>query len=210
MPAIGISILALLMAALVARASGWRVGVGIFAILAFEYFIAAQGVLKQWERLPPALMVMMAVLVILTLRLAFSGRLDHLPIGVIVLSQAFRLPLELLMHQAYADGLMPKQMSFSGCNFDIVTGATALVVGALALRGAAPKWLLIAWNLLGTLLLLTIVVIAVVSTPVFEYFGTAPDQLNTWIADPPYVWLPGVLVPSALLGHALLWRRLRG
>jgi len=210
MPAIGISILALLMAALVARASGWRVGVGIFAILAFEYFIAAQGVLKQWERLPPALMVMMAVLVILTLRLAFSGRLDHLSIGVIVLSQAFRLPLELVMHQAYADGLMPKQMSFSGCNFDIVTGATALVVGALALRGAAPKWLLIAWNLLGTLLLLTIMAIAVVSTPVFEYFGTAPDQLNTWIADPPYVWLPGVLVPSALLGHALLWRRLRG
>jgi len=114
MPAIGISILALLMAALVARASGWRVGVGIFAILAFEYFIAAQGVLKQWERLPPALMVMMAVLVILTLLLAFSGRLDHLSTGVIVLSQAFRLPLELVMHQAYADGLMPKQMSFSG------------------------------------------------------------------------------------------------
>lgn len=198
------------MAALVAYASGLRIGIAVFAIMAVEYFVAAQGVFKQWERLPPALMVMMVLLVILTTRLAFSGRLDHLPIGVIVLSQAFRLPLELVMHQALSEGIMPKQMSFSGCNFDIVTGATAIVVGVLALRGAAPKWLLIAWNLLGSLLLLTIVAIAIASTPIFEFFGTEPHQLNTWVADPPYVWLPGVLVPTALLGHLLLWRRLLG
>ncbi len=198
------------MAALVAYACGWRVGLAIAAAMAVEYFVAAQGVLKQWERLPPALMVMMLVLVGLTRLLAASGRLDHLPVAVIVLSQAFRLPLELFMHRAYADGIMPKQMSFSGCNFDIVTGATAIIVGVLALRGAAPRWLLIAWNLMGSLLLLTIVAIAIASTPIFEFFGAEPHQLNTWIADPPYVWLPGVLVPSALLGHLLLWRRLRG
>lgn len=198
------------MAALVAYASGWRVGLAIAGAMAVEYFIAAQGVLKQWERLPPALMVMMLVLVGLTRLLATSGRLDHLPVAVIVLSQAFRLPLELFMHRAYSEGIMPKQMSFSGCNFDIVTGATAIVVGVLALRGAAPRWLLIAWNLMGSLLLLTIVAIAIASTPIFEFFGAEAHQLNTWIADPPYVWLPGVLVPSALLGHLLLWRRLRG
>jgi len=32
--------------------------------------------------------------------------------------------------------------------------------------------------------------------------------LNTWIADPPFIWLPGVLVPAALLGHLLLWRKM--
>jgi len=35
-----------------------------------------------------------------------------------------------------------------------------------------------------------------------------PDRLNTWIADPPYIWLPGVLVPAALFGHLLTWRKL--
>ncbi len=210
MAAIGIAGLAVLMAALVAYASGWRVGLVIAGVMGVEFFVASQGVLKQWERLPPALMVMMLVVSTLTVWLAFSKRLDHLPVAVIVLSQAFRLPLELFMHGAYTDGIMPKQMSFSGCNFDIVTGATAVVVGAMALRGAAPRWLLVAWNLMGSLLLLTIVAIAIASTPIFEFFGTEAHQLNTWVADPPYVWLPGILVPSALLGHLLLWRRLRG
>lgn len=210
MSAIGIGSLAVLMAALVAYASGWRTGTAIFGIMAFEYAIASQGVLGQWERLPPPLMVMMLVLIFLTRMLSTSGRLDHLPIAVIVLSQAFRLPLELFMHRAYTDGIMPKQMSFSGCNFDIATGATALIVGGLALRGAAPRWLLISWNALGSLLLLIIVTVAIASTPMFEAFGTQPHQLNTFVANVPYVWLPGVLVPTALLGHLLLWRRLRG
>jgi len=207
---VGIACLAVLMAGLVAYASGWRIGWAIAGVMGVEYFAASQGVLKEWERLPPALMVMMLVVVALTVWLAFSGRLDHLPVAAIVLSQAFRLPLELVMHRAYVEGIMPKQMSYSGCNFDIVTGATAIVVGAMAARGTAPRWLLLVWNLMGTLLLLTIVAIAIASTPIFEFFGAEAHQLNTWVADPPYVWLPGVLVPSALLGHLLLWRRLRG
>jgi hypothetical protein len=65
---------------------------------------------------------------------------------------------------------------------------------------------IVAWNLLGTLLLVNIVSIAVASLPTFAAFG--PDRLNTWVADPPYVWLPGVLVPAALFGHILTWRKL--
>ena len=35
------------------------------------------------------------------------------------------------------------------------------------------------------------------------------SHLNTWVADAPYVWLPGVLVQAALWGHLVIWRKLR-
>jgi hypothetical protein len=110
------------------------------------------------------------------------------------------------MHRAASDGLMPVQMSFSGRNFDILTGLFAIPVAILAARERAPRGLIVVWNLVGSLLLANIVSIAVASLPMFAAFG--PDRLNTWVADPPYVWLPGVLVPAALFGHILTWRKL--
>jgi hypothetical protein len=60
---------------------------------------------------------------------------------------------------------------------------------------------------LGSLLLLNIIVIAVRSMPMIKAYGEY--QVNTHVADAPFVWLPGVLVQAALLGHLLVWRKLR-
>jgi len=119
------------------------------------------------------------------------------------------LPLELVMHRAAVEGTMPPQMTFTGANFDIVTGASALVLAAavVAVPGG-PRWIVIAWNALGSVLLLAIVVIAIASLPRLHAFGTEPARLNTWVMYFPFVWLPAGLVSSALLGHVVLWRRL--
>ena len=99
-------------------------------------------------------------------------------------------------------------MAYAGQNFDIVTGTLAIPVALLAAFNRAPLALIRVWNLLGLALLLNVVIVAVASLPVFAAFG--PDRLNTWVADAPFVWLPGVLVPAALFGHVLTFRRLRG
>src|SRR5262249_39206913 len=111
---------------------------------------------------------------------------------------------ELLMHRAVAEGVMPEQMSYSGWNFDILTGIGATLLLPFANR--APAWLLRAWNLLGIALLTNILVIAVVSTPLVAAFG--PDRVTTFVPYPPYVWLASVLVGAAITGHILLIRRL--
>ena len=69
-----------------------------------------------------------------------------------------------------------------------------------------PRWIVGAWNLLGFVLLINVVTIAIVSTPVFRWFGN--DRLNVFVTDPPFVWLPATLVIAALAGHILMWRRL--
>ena len=174
--------------------------------------VAATGVLARWELRPPPLLFLMVATLDCAGALGFSGlgRLlaQALPLTWLVGFQAFRLPLELVMHHAANEGLMPVQMSFSGYNFDILSGVSALIVALLLALGRAPSWLVFAWNLLGSLLLAAILAIALAATPLIHAFG--PGALNTFIAYVPFVWLPGVMVLSALVGHILVWRRLIG
>jgi hypothetical protein len=171
--------------------------------------LAASGVLARFDIRPPPLAFLFAGTVALGIALGVSrvgGRIaEGLPLYVLVLAQGFRLPLELVMHAAAAEGTMPAVMSYGGYNFDIVTGASALLVGALLKRGA-PRTLAIAWNALGVVLLGVIISVALLSSPLVRAFGD--DQLNTWVAYVPFVWLPSILVASAIAGHIVVWRRL--
>jgi hypothetical protein len=106
----------------------------------------------------------------------------------------------------YERGVMPVQMSYSGRNFDIVTGVTATAVAWLVWSGRAGHRLVLAWNVVGSLLLFNVVTVAILGTPRFQYFG--PDQLNVWVMQPPFVWLPAVMVLAALSGHLIIFRAL--
>jgi hypothetical protein len=99
------------------------------------------------------------------------------------------------------------QMSYSGWNFDIVTGVTAILVAGLLLAGRMPLWGVRLWNVLGLVLLANILIIAMLSTPLpFRVFTSEPA--NVWITRAPFVWLPMVLVMTAMVGHVVLLRRL--
>jgi hypothetical protein len=188
-----------------------RVTLGALAWLAVAAALALSGFLADFDGVPPRAAVLLVPTLGLPLWLGFSrtgSALANAPIALLVGFHGFRLPLELVMHQAALEGTMPAQMTYTGYNFDIVSGASAFVVAALAARGQAPRWLLLAWNVLGSALLVAILLIAVVSLPGFAAFGSEPVRLNTWIAYFPFVWLPAGPVSGAVLGHVLLWRRL--
>ncbi len=174
--------------------------------------LGASGVLRVYVTKPPPMVLMVLAGFAIAVVTACSGigrRFARgLPLASLIAFQAFRLPLELVMHRAASEGTMPEQMSFSGWNFDILTGVTAIVVAVAAARGMAPRWLLYAWGMLSSALLAAIIVIAVVSTPLVAAFGTAPERLNTWVGFFPFAWLPGFLVPAALFGQIVFFRRL--
>ena len=178
--------------------------------MAITYGAAAAGLLKFGPMPPPIAFVLipMFIGVIVLARSRFGLRLaTELPLAALVGFQAFRFPLELIMHRAYSEGIMPVQMSYSGRNFDILTGITALVVASLIALKRMPVRGVKIWNWGGTLLLLNIVVIALVSTPTpIRLFHNEPA--NVWIADAPFIWLPALFVAYALLGHLLIFRKL--
>ncbi len=171
--------------------------------------LAASGALAHFDRRPPPMMGVFAGTIVLALGAALSplGRrlAGGLPLGALVGFQAFRLPLELLMHRAAQDGLMPSVMSFGGYNYDIVTGASAALLGLWFVIGRPSRAAVMLWNALGSTLLLVITLIAAAAMPSFAAFG--PDQLNVWVTRFPYVWM-AIMVGSAFFGHVLVFRRL--
>ena len=169
------------------------------------------GISAAAKPMPPPFAILFASILALAAWLAF-GRVGtrlarHIPLWALVAVQGFRLPLELAMHQMAVRGIMPEHMSYTGWNFDIVTGVTAIVVGSLVWSGRGGRPLVLAWNVVGLGLLANIVTIAVVSTPQFAWFGE--DRLNVWVMHPPFVWLPAVMVLFALAGHLVVFRALR-
>jgi hypothetical protein len=190
------------------RRRATRLGAAVVAWLLLTALIAANGVLRRFDATPPPFVGLALAVGILGVAVPLSrlGTLlvRGLPLWFLIGFQVFRFPLELLMHRAYVEGVMPVQMSYSGRNYDIVTGITAGVLGLWLTRRPAPRWVVMSWNILGFVLLANIVTIAIVSTPVFGWFGR--ERLNTFVTYPPFVWLPAILVTAALMGHILVWR----
>lgn len=179
--------------------------------MALAWRVAASGILLDVDRRPPPLFVLFAAVLTMSLAIALTPLgtrlIRGLPLAALIAFQSFRLPLELLMHRAATEGVMPAQMSYSGRNLDIITGLTAAIVSLLIWRGKAGRRVATAWNVLGAALLANILVVAMISTPAIAAFG--PDRLNTWVGHPPFVWLPTVFVVLATAGHLLVWRALR-
>jgi hypothetical protein len=187
------------------------VGVGMAAWLTVTGILASAGVLARFDARPPPFVIVFVATVVGTAALAWSpfGRrfATELPFGALIGFQAFRLPLELCMHQAAAAKIMPEVMTFTGYNFDIVSGITALLLGLYAWRSRRPlpRPLIAVWNFMGQILLFVIVGVAFAATPVFRAFGD--DQLNTFVTQFPYIWI-AVSVAAALFGHIVTLRKI--
>ena len=190
------------------RRRALRSGTAVLAWLLVTALVAASGLLRRFDATPPPFAIFVLAVAIIGVAVPCSSLgtllVRGLPLWALVGFQVFRFPLELVMHRAYVEGVMPVQMSYSGYNYDIVSGITAGVLGVWLARGRVPRWLVAAWNLVGFVLLVNVVTIAILSAPVFAWFG--PDRLNVFVTYPPFVWLPAILVPAALMGHILVWR----
>ncbi len=209
--ALGFLVLVLVVAglvvALVRRAGGStaRMTVGLALWLAATHALAVSGILV--DAVPPKSMLLFVPALVLTLWFGTRSRaaaalVERAPLAALVGLQAFRLPLELLMHAWAEEGALPPQMTFAGQNWDILTGVAALLVAPFASRSRSLVWV---WNILGLGLLFNIVSVAIMSVP---------GPLRVFLNDPPnvlvmrelYIWLPTFLVQVALAGHIIVIR----
>lgn len=195
-----------------------RAGVGwgpmvalVLAYIAIPGFLARLGILDRYDTFPVPALVLLLGLALLTTAVVLSPlgtRLAGIGLGAVVALQTFRIPVEMMLHRLYAEGEVPIQMTYSGRNFDMVSGVTGLALGVWLLSGArVPRVVVLAWNVLGFALLANIIGVALLSAPVpFRQFTEGPPNLlpSTF----PYVWLPSFLVPVALGSHLLVFRQL--
>jgi hypothetical protein len=179
------------------------------AWLALTCLAASRGMLR-WSppTIAPVLLATFAIAIGVGLSPLGRRMATGIPIAALVGFQSFRILVELLLHRAYVEGLMPVQMSYSGRNFDILSGITALALSAWLASGRRSRTIVALWNLLGVALLANILAIAVLSAPTpIRVFMNEPA--NVWITRAPWVWLPAAMVLAAVLGLVLVFRWLR-
>ena len=126
-----------------------------------------------------------------------------LPLGALVVLQAFRLPLELILHDWARQGTIPVSMTFSGQNLDILSGLCAVVAAPLAGRSRVAAWIA---NGVGIVLLANVARVAVLSSPLpFAWEVTPRLRLAEHL---PYAFIVPLAVSAALFGHVVLTRAL--
>lgn len=177
--------------------SAWT---ALISLLAWSQFFA------NFDSIPPRLFLVLLIPLLTAIGLSLFSKtlreiLQQIPPERLIYIQRFRIVVEILIWLLFIQELLPIQMTFEGMNFDVLSGLFAPVVAYYCFtRGNWPKWVAIAYNIMGIVLVFTIVTIAILSFPTpFRYFMNEPA--NRIVAQFPFVWLPGILVTVAYSMH---------
>lgn len=181
--------------------------ISLLGWMTFTAVLAKNGIFSQFETFPPPmfinLLIPIVVIIIWVRRPATKSILAGIPLYWVPAFQGFRVVVEFLLWALFVANVLPKQLTFEGYNFDVLSGILGIVLAIFLYRGISKpiRWLRL-YNFLGLALLLTIVSMSILSMPTpFRQFMN--DPTNEIMTTFPYVWLPALLVPLAFALHLL-------
>ena len=191
----------------------------VFLIAAVVWAIAQSalgyyGCYQDTTQLPPRILlfgVLPCVLLLVGCVLAPRGRswMDTMDLRTLTWLHTIRIPVEIVLWLLVERKLLSESMSVGGTNFDILSGLSAPVIAILAFRsGSIDRRLLLAWNIVCTLLLFNVVITAALAIP-SPLQQHSFHQPNVAVLYFPYNLLPAVVVPLVLFAHVVAFRRLR-
>ncbi|WP_245871765.1 hypothetical protein [Sediminicola luteus] len=131
---------------------------------------------------------------IITAQKGFKPILEKVPLHFPVYLQAFRILVEFLIWGAFLNGILSKQVTFEGTNFDVLVGLSALVMGYLVQKGKVGKKGLLYWNIAS-------LVVFAGTLASFVYSFYIAQEITLSLSQLPYFFLPGILVAIALFLH---------
>jgi hypothetical protein len=185
---------------------------GLIAWIAYGGAFGYTGVLANRGMMPPGMFYLLAPAIVFVMFMARSriGEVVALsfPLWLLMGFESFRLVVELFLHRLSMDGQIPKMLTYQGANYDILIGVSAPFVAWLLLRQKISSRTALLWNILGIALLANVAVRGVLTTPGPLHF--IPTEVpNVAISTFPFTYIPGLMVPLALMLHVLSIRALR-
>ena len=180
--------------------------------LALQALLAANGFYKNIQTNPQKfpVVVLPPFATIFILFIANPGRkfIDNLPILPLTWLHTVRIAVEIVLYFLFLHSYIPELMTFEGRNFDILAGITAPLVAYFGfIKQLLTRKFILAWNIIGLLMVLNIMVNAILSVPTpFQQF--AFDQPNIAVFYFPFIWLPSFIVPVVIFSHLVAIRQL--
>ena len=118
--------------------------------------------------------------------------------------QTFRILIETLFVYTVAAGLLHKNVTIEGYNYDMVYAFTAPLIGGLILFSKQlPRGIILAWNFMGLGVIAVIITLFITTIYFPEIYGLEADIFPNEFGLYPYATVPGFLMPSAVFIHIL-------
>lgn len=178
---------------------------GLFVYALVQFGVAETGFYEDTTTLPPRFLLNLlpGVLAICWLFISKQGRAfrQSLDVEKLMWVHVVRVPVELVLYALFFKEQIPRIMTFSGNNFDIVMGLTAPAVWYFGYgKGMISPGLIRIWHIVGLVLLFNIVVTALLAAP-FPFQQIAFQQPNVGILQAPYNLMPAIVVPLVVVAH---------
>jgi len=186
--------------------------IGLSAWIVLQGILSFKGFYTITNTLPPRFVLLAppALVVIIILFVTNRGRrfIDDFNLRTLTWIHTIRIFVEISLWMLYKNGSVPREMTFEGGNFDILSGITAPLVASTAFKDhKINRGFLLLWNFVCLILLLKIVITAVLSVPTpFQQF--AFNQHAVGVLYFPFTWLPCCIVPVVFFAHLAAIRKM--
>lgn len=185
---------------------------GLLFWLIFLSVLAVNGYFMDRKSTPPnvaiPVIIFMSVIGISFLIPRFRRVLDSLSLESLTWIHVVRIPVEICLYWLFLEKQVPESMTFSGINFDILSGLSAPIIAwAYFKREMIGPRVLLVWNFICLVLLFVVVIRAVGAVPSPNQHWDF-EQPNFAVLHYPFIWLPGFIVPLVFWSHLISIRRL--
>jgi hypothetical protein len=196
------------------KASGKNKGLLLIVLVLalVQAMLSQRGFFLITDTMPPRLLLLLipSVVLIVLLFITKSGKrvVASFNLETLTYLHAVRIGVEIILFYLFIYRLIPESMTFAGRNFDVIAGLTAPIIAYFGFNQSkiSKKWLIV-WNVVCLLLVLQVMITGIFSIP--TSFQVFTDGLpNMGVLYFPFVWLPGLIVPIAVLGHLVAIKRL--
>jgi hypothetical protein len=186
---------------------------GIAAIwAALQTYLADSGFFQNFDSIPPRIFFAFAPTLVL-MGIMFSTKkgkefIQNINLETITYMSVIRIPVEIVLALLAHQGVISIWQTFEGGNFDILSGISAPIVAYMVF--SQKKWgnkILLGWNIICLLLLITIIMISIFSLP-SPLQQISFDQPNLAMTYFPFILLPGLVVPIVFFSHLVAIKRL--
>jgi hypothetical protein len=205
--AIGVMLVAIASALPLSFGSRLVFGGAVGTWIGFVIAVQTRGDLSPLATLALFALPLLTVALLATLPSARAAVLA-IPVPLIIGLNAFRV-LGIFMLLLITEGRLAGPFPYFAGIGDIITGVFALPVAAIAARYSVNNPRVIAWNAFGALDLIVALTLGITSRP------GSPIQLihagvgSAAITTLPMSMIPLVLVPAFLIGHVIVFARMR-
>lgn len=181
--------------------------IGLLLWFAYVYLITKSGILNTFEPPPPRFPIFLIAPAFLFTGIILYKNKSSKMFGVIpkswaIYAQTFRIVVKSLFVATVAAGLLHKEATIEGYNFDMVFAFTSPIIGYLVFNTKKlSKSVALYWNYLGLLVLSSVIFVFITTIYFPQIWGSdvplAPIEMTGF----PFTFVASFLMPVAVFVH---------